>query len=159
VRSGNCAIRPIEVTHGAIDGRYRAVVPPDGVAAVLVTGGLGVGKTAVSAAVGDLLEAQGDSGCVIDLDWLCWAWAPALDSADLNRLLCDNLRSVMPRLLAEQLSRVVLCRGMTDAEHIDAVRSAVGVPVRTVRLTATPEEVQARLRRRETGVTLSRHLA
>ncbi|MDQ1698407.1 MAG: adenylylsulfate kinase [Frankiaceae bacterium] len=125
---------------------------------VLITGGLGVGKTSVSIAVGDLLEAQGDAGCVVDLDWLCWAWSPTLDSAGIHRLLCDNVRAVMPRLLAGELSRVVLCRAMLNEGQVEALRAAVGLPLRVVRLTTSQAEVERRLRQRDSGETLRRHL-
>ena len=131
----------------------------DDVAAVLITGGLATGKTTVSTALGELLEARDVSGCVIDLDWLCWAWSPALDSRGLHRLLCDNLRLVVPRLLAEGLSRLVLCRGVLDAADIHELRDAVGIPMQVVRLTVSHQEAERRLRRRDTGNELATHLA
>jgi adenylylsulfate kinase-like enzyme len=134
-------------------------VRPSDVEAVLITGGLGVGKTSVSVALGDLLGAQGDAGCVVDLDWLCWAWSPTLDSSRIHRLLCDNVRAVMPRLLVEELSRVVLCRALLDDGQVEALRDAVGLPLRVVRLTTSRAEAERRLRQRDTGQTLRRHLA
>jgi hypothetical protein len=128
-------------------------------AAVLITGGLATGKTTVSMAVGDLLETQGLAGCVVDLDWLCWAWAPRLDSAGLHRLLCDNLRVLVPRLLAEGLNRLVLCRTLLEPDHIRDVRDAVGVPMQVIRLTVSHEEAQQRLRQRDSGHALATHLA
>jgi len=128
-------------------------------AAVLITGGLATGKTTVSTAVGDLLEAQGIAGCVVDLDWLCWAWSPRLDSPGLHRLLCDNLRTLVPRLLAEGLNRLVLCRTLLEPEHIRDVRDAVGLRMQVVRLTVSHEEAEQRLRQRDSGQALATHLS
>jgi hypothetical protein len=130
----------------------------DDVAAVLITGGLATGKTAVSTAVGDLLETRGVAGCVVDLDWLCWAWSPRLDSPGLHRLLCDNLRILVPRLLAEGLNRLVLCRTLLERAHVRDVRGAVGVPMQVIRLTVSQEEAEHRLRQRDSGQALATHL-
>jgi hypothetical protein len=129
------------------------------VAAVLVTGGLATGKTTVSAAVGELLEAECVSGCVLDLDWLCWAWSPRLDSLGLHRLLCDNLRMLAPRLFAEGLSRLVLCRTLLERTHIDDIRDAVEVPMQVVRLSVSRQEAERRLRQRDAGEELVTHLS
>jgi hypothetical protein len=129
------------------------------VAAVLITDGLATGKTRVSVAAGELLEAEGVAGCVLDLDWMCWAWSPPLDSVGLHRLLCDNLRMVVPRLLAEGLSRLVLCRTLLEATHIDDIRDAVGVPMQVVRLSVPRQEAERRLRQRDAGGELVTHLS
>jgi hypothetical protein len=139
--------------------RYRAPVAEADVSAVLITGGLATGKTAVSTAIGGLLETQGAAGCVVDLDWLCWAWSPRLDPTGIHRLLCDNLRILVPRLLAEGLFRLVLCRTLLEPGHIRDVRGAVGVPMQVIRLTVSHMAAEQRLRQRDSGQALATHLA
>jgi adenylylsulfate kinase len=130
-----------------------------GAEALLIAGGLATGKTTVATAVGELLEERGVAGGVVDLDWLCWAWSPRLDHQSTHRLLCDNLRLVTPRLLAEGLDRLVLCRAVLAPADVDGIRDAVGLPLKVVRLTVAADEAERRLRRRDTGDELRTHLA
>ena len=43
--------------------------------ALLVTGSVGAGKTAVLLALGELLAERDEPYALVDLDWLCWASA------------------------------------------------------------------------------------
>jgi len=68
---------------------------PDRVPAAFLTGPVGVGKTAVATALGELLEAAGASVAVLDLDWLGWAHlGPGAPSPD--QLIALNLSAVSP---------------------------------------------------------------
>jgi hypothetical protein len=127
--------------------------------AVLVTGGLGAGKTAVAVEMGEALETAGAPYAVLDLDWLCWAWAPALTAGGLHRLLCENLRAVLPNMLAAGVRHLVMARAVLTADGVTQLRDAIA-PTRMhiVRLTAAEDATIARLQGRDTGSRLAAHL-
>jgi hypothetical protein len=127
--------------------------------AVLVTGGLGTGKTAVAVEMGEALEAARAPFAVLDLDWLCWAWAPALSYSGPHGLLCENLRAVLPNLLTAGVRHLVMARAVLTADGVTALRDAVApIPMRVVRLTAGEDATIARLQARDTGSRLAAHL-
>src|SRR5437764_15300654 len=101
--------------------RQTAVVTRDApeAEALLLTGGLGTGKTSVAIEVGEALESLHAAYTVVDLDWLCSAWSPSLQEDDLHTLLCDNLRAVLPTMLARDVWHVVLARGVLSARGME----------------------------------------
>jgi chloramphenicol 3-O-phosphotransferase len=128
--------------------------------AVLLTGGLGTGKTAVAIEVGELLEAAGAPYAVVDLDWLCWAWTPALADGGVHELLCANLRAMLPNLHRRGVRHLVLARAVLTADGLAALRDALApTPLTVVRLTASDEQVQTRLAGRDAGARLEGHLS
>ncbi|MFG1879806.1 hypothetical protein ACGFIV_33735 [Sphaerisporangium sp. NPDC049003] len=120
---------------------------------LLLTGGLGSGKTTVAIAVGELL---GDAPhAVIDLDWLCWC-----TGAGVHEMLTANLRAVTANYAASGVRRLVLARALLEPAHLAAVRLAVpGAALTVVRLTVSERTARDRLRARDRGVTLDGHLA
>jgi len=79
---------------------------PDRVPAAFLTGPVGVGKTAVATALGELLEAAGASVAVLDLDWLGWAHlGPGAPSPD--QLIALNLSAVSPNFRAAGMQYAV----------------------------------------------------
>jgi hypothetical protein len=128
--------------------------------AVLLTGGLATGKTTVAIEVGEALERARAPFAVIDLDWLCWAWSPDLDDSGVHALLCDNLQTVVPNMMARGVRYFVLARAVLTAPGIDHIRHAVSpMPLRLLRLTANDDEVVRRLRARDSGARLDGHVS
>jgi len=128
--------------------------------ALLLTGGLGAGKTSVALAVGEALEQAAVPGVVMDLDWLCWAWGPQLSDDGVHELLCRNVAAVVPNLLAAGAERLVLARGLLHSHDLDALREALGtIPLTVVRLTVSEETARTRLQARDDGQQLAEHLA
>jgi len=128
--------------------------------AVLLTGGLATGKTAVAIEVGEALEQARAAYAVLDLDWLCWAWSPDLDDGGVHTLLCDNLRMVVSNLTARGVRYFVLARAVLTAAGIEQIRHAVSpMPLRVLRLTASDDEVVRRLRARDSGARLDGHVS
>lgn len=83
---------------------------PRGARALLINGTVGVGKTTVAEAVGDLLAEAGTAHAVLDLDWLRQSWpAPPGDRFNFNMLL-RNLRSIAGNYLDAGATRLVLMR-------------------------------------------------
>ncbi|GAA0401564.1 hypothetical protein Acor_38350 [Acrocarpospora corrugata] len=124
--------------------------------AVLLTGGLGAGKTAVATEIGEILHESGVPYAVIDLDWLCWCGP----SMDVHGLLETNLAAVWHNYQAAGIRHLVLARALLKPGHLAAVRRALpGVSITVVRLTAAPERIRQRLRSRDSGATLAGHLS
>jgi gluconate kinase len=125
---------------------------------LLLTGPSGSGKTAVAAELGLVLEERGTFCAVVDLDWLGWVHAgPGFKAFD--RLIARNLAAIWPNLEAAGARRLVLARRLMHRELLDELpRALPAAEVKVVRLTASRETVEERLRRRDTGEVLDEHL-
>lgn len=72
------------------------MVEGEAVRAVLITGTIGSGKTALAAGMDEALAAKGVAAAIIDLDWLGW-FQPASDSeTTIDSLIVKNLQAVWP---------------------------------------------------------------
>ena len=110
--------------------------------------------------MGEALEQVSAPFAVLDLDWLCWAWAPALAGDELHNLLCDNVRVVVPHLLARGVHYLVMSRAILTPAGLAQLGEAVApLPLRVVRLAADDDEVARRLHARDAGPRLDAHLA
>lgn len=124
---------------------------PLGASALLINGTVGVGKTTVARAVGDLLAEAGTPHAVLDLDWLSQSWpAPAGDRFNFTMLL-RNLRSVAGNYLAAGATRLVLAGVVERQEERRQLAAAVGVGLTVCLLRAEPAVVHRRLTRRHDG--------
>jgi hypothetical protein len=126
---------------------------------LLVTGGLGAGKTSVAVKVGELLAARGTPSSVIDLDQLCWTTPDAASGFDVTDVLASSLRALLPVHQAAGVHRFVLPRLLRDADDVESVAGAVA-PARVVvvLLTADARERERRLVRRDSASTVQGHL-
>ena len=116
--------------------------------ALLVTGTVGVGKTTVAEAVGDLLGDAGVPNAVIDVDWLRRAWpAPAGDRFHMA-LAMRNLRAVAANHLDAGAHRLVLAGVVESPDDRERHQRAVGLPMTVCRLRVDLPLVRARLARR-----------
>lgn len=116
--------------------------------ALLITGTVGVGKTTIADAVGDLLREAAVPGAVVDIDWLRNAW-PAPPSDRFNSALAmRNLRAISANFLQAGATRLVLAGVVESAADRAAHAQAVGVPMTVCRLHADLDLVRSRLVRR-----------
>jgi adenylylsulfate kinase len=136
---------------------YRRPVPAR---AILLTGTMGSGKTVVTIAIGELLQARGQAYALVDLDWLGWV-DPAPSSRLTQRaVLAENLRLIWPTFRDAGVERLVLARYVEDRPQLDEFRAALpGVELAIVRLVAPADVIERRLRVRDTGAQLAEHLA
>jgi adenylylsulfate kinase len=139
---------------------YLARVPEAPARAILLTGTVGSGKTAVAIEIGDLLEHAGRAYALVDLDWLGWV-QPAPGSARTQRsVLAENLRLIWPTFQAAGVQWLVLARYVEDTAQLEEFRAALpGVDLTVVRLVAPGEVIERRLRSRDSGAQLAEHLA
>ncbi|MDP9258954.1 MAG: hypothetical protein M3Q31_20740 [Actinomycetota bacterium] len=128
--------------------------------AILLTGTMGSGKTAVTIAIGDLLALRDQPYALVDLDWLGWV-EPAPGSLLTQRsVLVENLRLIWPTFREAGVERLVLSRYVEDRVQLGEFRAALpGVELVVVRLVATQAVIERRLRARDSGAQLAEHLA
>jgi hypothetical protein len=110
----------------------------------LVTGVYGAGKSTVVADIGDLLEKRGIAYGVLDVDWLGWFDAGHGDAVH-ERVQMANVANVCAAYLAEGVRRLALARSVRDRDQLAAIRLAVPVPMRVVRLDVDAVLVERRL--------------
>ncbi|MGP3933783.1 hypothetical protein [Nonomuraea sp. KM88] len=119
--------------------------------ALLITGTVGVGKTSVADAAGDVLSDAGVPNAVIDVDWLRRAW-PAPPGDPFNgALTMRNLRPVAANFLAAGAQRLVLAGVVESRAERASYAEVLGVPLTVCRLHAALPEVRGRLRTRHTN--------
>ncbi|GAB3426730.1 P-loop NTPase family protein [Flindersiella endophytica] len=135
--------------------------------ALLLSGVIGVGKTTVAQAVGVLLTAGGHRTAVVDTDALAQFGPPPVAGAGggerrdfYDRLKCANLAAVWANFAASGAEYAVVAGGIETAELRHRYETALaGCEVRLVGVTAPLETVRRRLRARDSGEKLDRHLA
>lgn len=120
------------------------IAPVDHPGAVLVTGVYGAGKSTVVGDIGDLLEKRGVPYGVLDVDWLGWFYAGG-DKAAHRRVVMANMATVCQAYLGEGVRCLALAWSVRDRDQLDAIRLAVPVPMRVVRLDVDAALVERRL--------------
>ncbi|WP_327411816.1 AAA family ATPase [Streptomyces sp. NBC_01233] len=124
---------------------------PRGARALLINGTVGVGKTTVAEAVGDLLAEAGTAHAVLDLDWLRQSWpAPPGDRFNFNMLL-RNLRSIAGNYLDAGATRLVLAGVIEQQDERKQLADAVGVDLTVCWLRAELPVIHQRLAHRHDG--------
>src|ERR1700680_897414 len=125
--------------------------------AVLLTGGLGAGKTAVAKEVIAIASAIGLSAAAIDLDWLGWT-TPTPGGGD--GLIARNLSAIAVNYWASGIDHLVLARGVVNPDGIEMVAAALPEwKLEVVRLDATTATMERRIRARDAGAELAEHPA
>jgi hypothetical protein len=128
--------------------------------AILLTGTMGTGKTAVTVAIGEILELQRQPYALIDLDWLGWVEPAPASLLTQRSVLAENLCLVWPTFREAGVVRLVLARYAEDRAQLEQFRAALpGVELFVVRLVAPPVLIERRLRARDSGAQLAEHLA
>ena len=119
---------------------------------VLITGVYGTGKSSVVEEIAGLLEDSGLSYGAIDLDWLLWFDAD-VDDTKRDQVFLANFAAVVDNYIDAGVERFLMAGAIRDEATLAAVREAVPVLLRVVRLTVPLPEIEARL---GTAVTAGR---
>jgi hypothetical protein len=114
-------------------------------AAVLLTGPFGVGKSAVAAEMADALERRAVRYAMLDLDYLAWGYPGDDEDGAEFRMMLWNLESVLANYLAVGVDRVILARTIHAASELERLRAALPMPLRVVRLSVPLAEIERRL--------------
>jgi hypothetical protein len=112
---------------------------------VLLTGVYGSGKSSVAQQIAYLLEKHGAPYALLDLDYLSWAGTGGDDRAAEFGLMLQNLTAVTANYRRAGIRLFVLAYFVRSHGEVQAVREAVGLPLRVVRLTVQLPEIQRRL--------------
>lgn len=131
----------------------------DYVPVLIVTGPVGVGKTAVAAALSDLLEDAGVPHAMVDADQLRWCYPAPPDDQFRVALGLRNVAAVWANYRAEGARRLVLADVVEQRSNVYGYQDVIpGAEIIVVRLRASLSTIQGRLRGRETGASLEWHL-
>ena len=125
--------------------------------ALLLTGGVATGKTAVAREVVAAAAERALRVAAIDLDWLGWATGATLS---VDELIGRNLTDVAANYAQAGIDDLVLARALLNPLSLQAVREALpGWEVVVVRLDASRSTLEGRVRARDSGAELDEHLA
>ena len=112
---------------------------------VLITGVYGSGKSSVAAEIAYLLEQHGERFALLDLDYLSWVGPDARDRAAEIELLSQNLAAIVPNYRRFGVTRFVLAYFVRGAAEAQAIRTALDLPLKVVRLAVPLAVIEQRL--------------
>ena len=125
---------------------------------LVITGPVGVGKTAVGTEVANLLEERGVAHALVDVDCLRWSFPRPEDDPFHTALGLRNLAAVWANYRAAGAVRLVLVDVVETRESLQGYREVIpSADITVVRLTATVETMHRRLEGRENGASLAWH--
>jgi hypothetical protein len=112
---------------------------------VLITGVYGSGKSSVAAEIAYLLEQHGERFALLDLDYLSWAGPDTGDRAAEIELLSRNLAAIVPNYRRLPVTLFVLAYFVRGAAEVEAIRAALDLPLKVVRLAVPLAVIEQRL--------------
>ena len=127
---------------------------------IIVTGPVGVGKTTVAHEMGMLLGGANVPHATVDFDQLTACYPrPADDDPWGTKLGLQNLAALWQNYERSGARRLLIARVLESRSELDGYREAVpGADILVVRLRATPETLQSRVRKRGPGRADEWHL-
>ncbi len=126
---------------------------------LLITGTLGVGKTAVASEISELLDQVQIPHAQVDVDALRWGYFPLSPDPFQVELALKNLAAIWANFQQAGAQRLVLADVLEEREHLQRYRQAVpSAQILVIRLHASLPTVEHRLKSRELGSSIERHL-
>lgn len=126
---------------------------------VLLTGPVGVGKTAVGNELSEQLEAAVLGHALFDVDAFAMVYPRPAGDRFAQRIALDALARVWPLYRDAGAERVVLVRVLESRDDLAAYAAAIpGLELTVVRLAASEEANAERIRKRENGSGVDWHL-
>lgn len=129
-------------------GGYRVTLL-DVVPVLLVTGPIGVGKTAVLHQADSLLIEAGSNHATVELEEIARCWSTAIQDSRTT-FAYRNLAALWPNFVAAGASRLLLSALLEQRSDVDLVSEAIpGAAVSVVRLVASLSVLERRIGLRE----------
>ena len=124
--------------------------PSMNVPVLVLTGAVGVGKTTVATAAGQILRERDVAHAVVDLPSIGNSWPRPDDDPWNEALIRRNLACVWDNFRTAGARRLIVARVLEARSLLRHVETAVaGAEIYVVRLRATLSTVEQRIRRRE----------
>jgi hypothetical protein len=125
---------------------------------LIITGTMGAGKSAVLAEASDILAQRRIVHAAIDLDVLGLAHLPNATPSD--RVMYDNLRSVVSNYAALGVQRFLVARAIENEAQLQLCRDIIpAANIVVCRLSASIEAMERRVQLRESGILQSEYVA
>ena len=115
---------------------------------LFLNGAYGVGKSATLDHVGDLLTHAGRPFSLMDVDWFHRSWPPHIDDPQNVLTEADNMTEVWANYGKAGPRQPVVAGVITSERDQERHQRVFDLPVRSIRLTASPPVRAERLRRR-----------
>lgn len=126
---------------------------------LLITGPPGVGKTAVAAEVSELLEQAQIPHAQVDTDALRWGYFTLSSDRFQIELAMKNLAALWDNFQQVGASRLVISDVIEERKELERYYLAIpNAELLVVRLYASLQSLEYRLKGREVGSGLERHL-
>lgn len=119
--------------------------------ALFLNGSYGVGKTSVLDHVGNLLAAADRPFSLMDVDWFHRSWPVAADDPTNTAVEAQNIAAVWANYRRTGPRQLVMSGVIADPRDMRRYADATGMRIRSVRLVASPQTLEARLRLRYDG--------
>lgn len=124
---------------------------------LFISGTVGVGKTAIGMAASDILAEREVPHAFVDRDALCTSWPPVDRFNEATAL--RNLVSIWTNFRDQGIDRLIVAGVLERSADVERYVDALGEPIVICRLVAPQPVREARLRARDEGTSLDRHLA
>lgn len=127
---------------------------------LVVTGTMGVGKTAIAMTMSEILHDRGIRHGLLEVDWLGEVYpAPYPDDPYSTRFAMKNLSAIWPHYLDVGITRAIITMTIENHQELDDLKAALhSADVSVVRLEASPQTRSERIKRRELGTLLDHFL-
>jgi adenylylsulfate kinase len=126
--------------------------------ALLITGTIGAGKTTVATEICDLLGDRRVPAAAVDLDWL--SWTSLRPPEGIDAFIALNLKTLIPNFVSIGITHMVLTRAIQKLSQVETIRDVLfDVRLQVVLLESPKSFIESRLRNRDHGTNLVRHLA
>ena len=127
---------------------------------LVVTGTIGVGKTAIAMTMSEILHDRGIRHGLLEVDWLGEVYpAPYPEDPYSTRFAMKNLAAIWPHYLEVAITRAIVTMTIENQEELNDLKTALpSAEVIVVRLEASPQTRAERIRRRELGTLLHHFL-
>lgn len=116
--------------------------------AIFLNGSYGVGKSATLDHVGDLLAEASQPFSLMDVDWFHRSWPPAGFDTGNKVVEAQNMATVWVNYQSAGPRQLVISGVITSHADLDRYSSTLGLNVRPVRLVASRDITERRLRNR-----------